>query len=139
MSFVHAIDIAQARLQTEEGFRPTLYKDTQGHQTLGFGFNVDAGISKGCASALLQAQLNEIDAALTGFSWYASADPVRQSVFLDIALNDGVHGLLKFPHLLAAAARGDWPAAAIECHVKEPELASRYAALAKLLLTGAST
>lgn len=134
-----AIDIAQTRLQTEEGFRPTLYLDSVGHKTLGFGFNVDAGISKGCASALLGAQLKEIDAALAGFSWYASADAVRQSVFLDIATNAGVHGLMGFPHLLAAAARGDWAAAAMECHVKEPELASRYAALAKLLLTGGST
>jgi len=134
-----AIDIATSRLAIEEGFRATVYLDTRAHRTIGFGFDIDAGISKSAAMALLEAQLKEIDATLTGFSWYTSADPVRQSVFLDIAMNAGVHGLMRFPHLLAAAARGDWAAAAMECHVKEPELASRYASLAKLLLTGGST
>lgn len=128
--------IALSRLMTEEGFRGLPYKDTQGHITLGYGFNADAGISKYAAGALLNAQLTEIDAALIGFPWYQSANDVRKSVFIDIAFNAGVHGLLGFPHMLSAAATGDWEVAATQCQVKEPELAARYAALAQLLLTG---
>ena len=131
-----AITEASGRLLTEEGFRSLPYKDTRGHTTLGYGFNVDAGISQYSAQVLLMAQLTELDTAMQKFAWYAVADDVRKSVFLDIAFNGGLHGLLNFPHMLAAAMRGDWETAAKECTVTEPELAGRYAMLAALLRTG---
>lgn len=131
-----AVDIALPRLKLEEGFRTLPYKDTQGHMTIGYGWNIDAGISKSAASALLTTQLTELDTALSGYPWYSPANDVRKSVFLDIAFNDGLHGLLGFPHMLSAAASGDWEVAAIQCQVKEPELAGRYAALAQLLRSG---
>lgn len=131
-----AIDIALPRLETEEGFRTLVYKDTRGHSTIGYGCNLDAGISKYAAGALLRAQITELDAAMAGFPWYINASDVRRSVFIDMAFNLGLHGLLGFPHMLSAAAQNDWATAAAECKVQEPELASRYAALAKLLLEG---
>jgi lysozyme len=131
-----AVDLALPRLKTEEGFRATKYTDTQGHLSIGYGFNIDAGISQGAAGALLGAQATERHQALMGFRWYANLDPVRQSVCLDIAFNSGTHGLLNFPHMIAALAKGDWATAAAECKVTNPELAGRYAALAQLLLTG---
>lgn len=133
---MNAVDLALPRLKTEEGFRATKYTDTRGHTTIGYGFDVDAGISQFAAAALLTAQATERHESLTSYSWYASLDPVRQSVCLDIAFNDGLHGLLNFPHLIAALSRQDWPSAATECRVTNPELATRYAALAQLLLTG---
>jgi lysozyme len=135
-STMSAITEALPRLQLEEGFRSLPYKDTQGHVTLGFGFNVDAGITRYAATALLNAQVTELDVTLAGFPWYQGANDVRKSVFLDIAFNSGLHGLLAFPLLLAAAARADWEGAAAQCKVKEPELAARYARLAELLRTG---
>lgn len=131
-----AIDLVLPRLETEEGFRTLIYKDTRGHSTIGYGFNLDAGISKYAAAELLRAQLTELEAVLTGYVWYQTANDVRKSVFLDIAFNSGLGGLLHFPHMLAAAVRGDWETAAKECQVTEPELAARYAVLAKLLREG---
>ena len=133
---MNAVDLALPRLQTEEGFRAIKYTDTQGHLTIGYGFNVDAGISQTAAGALLGAQAAERHQALMGLGWYAVLDPVRQSVCLDIAFNNGTHGLLNFPHMIAALAKGDWATAAAECKVTNPELAGRYAKLAQLLLTG---
>ena len=77
---MNAVDIVLPRLQAEEDFRATVYRDTQGHQTIGYGFNVDAGISKYAATALLAAQVSEIQSALIGYGWYASLDPVRQVI-----------------------------------------------------------
>jgi len=58
-------------------------------------------------------------------------------VFLDIAFNGGLHDLLGYPHMLAAAAKGDWTEAAAQCTEKDPKLdASRYAPLRALLLSG---
>lgn len=131
-----AVDIALPRLQTEEGFRASVYKDTQGHQSIGFGFDVDAGISRFAASALLVAQATETHQALLKFNWYADLNDARQSVCLDVAFNSGLHGLLAFPHMIAALSEKDWDSAANECKVTNPELASRYKVLAEILLTG---
>jgi lysozyme len=133
---MNAIDYALPRLKTEEGFRATKYPDTQGHLSIGYGFNIDAGISQYAAGALLTAQATERHEQLLGYAWYATLDPIRQSVCLDIAFNGGVHGLLNFPHMIAALAKGDWATAAAECKVTNPELAGRYQKLAQLLLTG---
>ena len=133
---MNAVDLVLPRLKTEEGFRATKYTDTEGHLTIGYGFNVDAGISPFAAGALLGAQAAERHQALMGFGWYASLDPVRQSVCLDIAFNGGLHSLLEFPHMIAALSRQDWASAAAECRVTNPELAGRYEKLAQLLLVG---
>jgi len=134
---VNAVDLALPRLKNEEGFRATKYTDTQGHTTIGYGFNIDAGITQYAAAALLNAQAAERHNALLAYSWYSGLDPVRQSVCLDIAFNGGLHGLLEFPHMIAALCRQDWASAAAECKVTNPELAGRYEKLAQLLLTGA--
>lgn len=133
---MNAVDLVLPRLKTEEGFRATKYTDTQGHLTIGYGFNVDAGISQFAAAALLSAQAQERHDELRAFPWYVALDPVRQSVCLDIAFNSGTHGLLNFPHMIAALSRQDWPSAAAECKVSNPELAGRYEKLAQLLLIG---
>ena len=130
------VDIALPRLQTEEGFRGAVYRDTEGHQTIGYGFNIDAGISRSAAAALLRAQVQELDSALNAYAWYSGLDAVRQSVCLDIAFNAGLGGLLKFPHMIAALENKDWQTAAEECRVTTPGLESRYANLAQILLTG---
>jgi lysozyme len=131
-----AITEAAARLQTEEGFRSLPYKDTRGNLTVGYGWNISAGLTKYAAAALLTAQVMELDATLVGYPWYKAASDIRKSVFIDIAFNDGLSGLLHFPLMLAAAARDDWEGAAAQCKVTNPELASRYAKLAELLRTG---
>jgi lysozyme len=131
-----AVDIALPRLRQEEGFRATLYIDTEGHKTIGYGLNIDAGISQRVAAAALEAQLEELQETLAKYPWYALLDPVRQSVLLDIAFNNGLSGLLHFPHMLAAISRQDWSTASTECHVENPELAGRYQKLAQLLLIG---
>ncbi len=133
---MNAVDLALPRLKTEEGFRARAYKDTNGFTTIGYGFNVDAGITPYAAAALLRAQAEELQQALIRYPWYAALDAPRQSVCLDIAVNEGLGGLLKFPHMIAALAKQDWPTAAQECQVQDPKLAGRYSALAQILLTG---
>lgn len=141
----NAVDIFAIRAISEEGIRLTPYDDAtgarvkapKGRLTWGIGFNLDEIGSAGLFSAMLRYLANVIHEDLLEHDWYRLSDPVRQSVFLDVAYNEGVTGLLRFPHMIAAASVGDWERAAAECHVADPRLdASRYAPLRKLLSAG---
>jgi lysozyme len=125
-------------LRTEEGFRARAYTDTTGHLTIGYGFNVESGISQRAAAALLQAQVEELQESLLQYPWYAAMDPVRQSVMLDLAFNDGLTGLLHFVDMITAIKRGNWVSARAELlnSIGAREAPKRYQALAQLLLTG---
>src|SRR5271166_1659524 len=105
-----AVDLAVARLQTNEGFRPLVYTDTTGHETIGYGFNISAGISQKAALALLQAQAQDIGSQLAGSSWAAGLDDVRMSVLIELAFNLGLGGLMKFSQMIAAIRAQDWQA-----------------------------
>jgi lysozyme len=133
---VSAVDLALPRVKLSEGFRAHIYRDTRDLETIGFGFQIAAGISERAAGALLREQMAERHDELVKLPWYAGLDEVRQGVCLDIAINSGTAGLLRFAKMIDALETGDWATAAAECTVTNPELAGRYAALAQLLLTG---
>jgi lysozyme len=134
---VNAIDLALPRVKLSEGFRAKVYFDTRRLETIGYGFQISAGISERCAAALLREQMAERHDELVKLPWYAGLNEVRQGVCLDIAINSGTTGLLRFERMINALEAHDWAGAAAECKVTNPELAGRYAALAQLLLTGA--
>lgn len=139
-----AVDVLKQRLTSAEGERLYPYDDAtgrrvlapKGHITWGRGFNLDACGSTGLFDVMETYFLTQLDGQLRAYAWYTGLDAVRQSVCLEIAYNGGLHGLLAFPHMLAALARQDWASAATECHVQNPELAERYDRLAQMLLTG---
>lgn len=133
-----AVDIAAPRVQSEEGYRAQKYLDTKGNETIGYGFNIGAGLSRFAAAALNLAQLAELHQQLLGYAWYAAASDNRQSVFLDVAFNDGLHGLLAFPSMIHFASIGDWVNASAQLLDSDAarELPGRYNPLAQLLLNG---
>jgi lysozyme len=138
---VSAIDLAVARLKVDEGFRASVYVDTRGHMSIGYGFNVDAGISEPAAAALLTAQASESMSILQSLPWYAPLNDVRASVLIELAFNLGITGLLGFTNMIAAIRAGNWRAAHDQLLDSDAarEMPARYRALAGMLLTGEST
>jgi len=136
---VSAIDLAIPRLQADEGFRAIKYTDTTGHETIGYGFNISAGISQSAALALLTAQATELAAQLQSFRAFQGLDDVRASVLIELAFNLGVNGLSGFSQMLNALASGDWQTAHDQLLESQAarQLPARYALLANLLLNGA--
>jgi hypothetical protein len=143
-----AIDVLGARLPREEGVQNVPYDDATGKPVVapvgnlswGYGFNLMQCGSTGLFNAMERFLLGDIDMQLQQYPWYQQAGDVRASVFLDIAYNAGLSGLVKgFPKMIAAATSGDWIEASAQCAVADPSLdASRYAPLRQLLLTGES-
>lgn len=106
-----AADLATSRCIVSEGFRAHAYHDSRGFLTIGYGFDIDAGISQYAASKLLQAQVSEAETACQSYVWYQAADPVRQSVLVELTFNMGLEKLLEFQHMLDACASKDWTSA----------------------------
>lgn len=134
-----ALDIAVAQLQVDEGFRAQKYVDTTGHTTIGYGFNVDSGISQNAALALLNAQAMDVKDDLALEQWYISLDPGRQSACIQLAFNLGIGGFLGFQHMIDALRSGNWQGAHDELLDSKAaqQLPARYSRLAACLLTGA--
>jgi len=133
------------RKPKEEGQKFLPYDDATGlsvkapvgNLSWGRGYNLMKCGSEGLFDVMDAFLVGALDHQLQSYSWYANAGDVRASVFLDISFNGGIHDLLGYPRMLAAAAAGNWKEAAAQCTEKDPKLdASRYAPLRQLLLTG---
>lgn len=140
------IDILLKRLPTEEGVKRFAYDDSTGKQvtckpngnlSIGIGHNLETGLSDDVIQYILRADLSAVANSITQYDWYRVCDPVRKSVLLDMAFNQGVSGLLHYSHMLSAILKRDWETAAAECAVSDPGLdASRYKPLRKLMFSG---
>lgn len=147
-----AIDLTATRLKPEERFMQYPYNDrtgkrvscitsdpaTTGNLSWLYGLNLETEGTPELGELVLHWKLGKLEASLQGFAWYSKCNDVRKSALLDMAFNEGVHGLLHFPHMLSAIATDDWATAKAECKVTDPRLAGRYAVLADLLFRGES-
>ncbi len=102
------------QLQNSEGFREQVYKCSEGKLTIGYGFNIEAGMSEYCANALLEAQIRERTHKLKGhFSFWSDLSEPRQAVLIAMSFQIGVEGLLKFKNTLGAIKDGDFKLASL--------------------------
>ncbi len=114
-------------LEAEEGFRPLLYDDATGnplkpgdtivgHPTAGIGLALDVeGLTREEARYLCENRVAIREAALDKrLPWWRRLSDARQLALVSMAYQMGVDGLLRFPKLLAALQREDWPGAAAE-------------------------
>jgi GH24 family phage-related lysozyme (muramidase) len=145
-----ASQITKARLLTEEGKKPKAYNDAtgavvtcqpHGNLSIGVGINLEVGLDNVEIEFLLQHRLDLTETVLLTHSWYAACDPVRASVYLDVAFNGGVEGFLHgYPECIKAAAAKDWTKSASELTVSDAHLdLVRYSPLRKILRTGTLT
>jgi lysozyme len=109
-------EMTSRMLKLHEGVRLKPYADTVGKMTIGVGRNLDdKGITLEEADYLLS---NDISAAwlslVSRVECFSRLDTVRQSVLLDMAVNLGTDGLLKFRKTLVLVAGGKYAEAAVE-------------------------
>lgn len=102
------------QLKRHEGFRSKPYKCTEGFTTIGYGFNVDAGISELLAELILKNQVYTIEYELGSFGWFDSINEARQDVVINMVFNIGKSGFMQFKKMIAAIEHGDFEEAATQ-------------------------
>lgn len=106
---------AAAYIRSYEGFSKLPYKCPTGHLTIGYGHNLENGISEKVALFILQEDLSRAERAVKdAFPWWWKLDDARQFVLVDMAFNMGQAGLKGFKKMLAAIESGDFDKAAEE-------------------------
>lgn len=130
------------QIQRDEGLRLTPYRCPTGHLTIGYGHNLEHGISPRLAELLLDEDLSTaMRGVIDRLDWAVELGPERFSVLVNMAFQMGVEGLLAFKAMLACAQAGDYAGAAREMRdsrwaKQTPERADR---LARQMETGAWT
>lgn len=105
-----------ASVKAHEGLSLSMYTDSTGHWTIGYGRNIqDDGISQAEANMLLKNDLNNAIAACQHlWPWFDGLDGPRQRVLVEMLFNMGQSRLLEFRNMLAAVQAGDYARAAAE-------------------------
>ena len=98
-----------------EGLRLKPYVCPAGHLTIGYGHNLQNGITQEIAEHLLRVDLSCAQMEVGGkLPWSSELDDVRQFVLVDMCFNMGLTKLLTFKKFLAALEKKDYPLAAKE-------------------------
>lgn len=109
------LDELTKSVKKHEGLSLLPYEDTEGFITIGFGTNIDAGISLEQAKALrdihIKTLIAELDKKLPD---YKNHNEARQNVIIEMAYNLGVPRLLKFRRTLAHLEAKEYSLAALE-------------------------
>lgn len=131
--------ILSEMIKREEGYRKDMYKCSMGFRTIGYGYNIDAGMSEEEAEVLLNHRLGKLtDALRVKYDWFHQLNEARQAVVVSMNYQLGEAGFSKFKKMIVALEVGDYKEAAAQ------SLNSRYATQtpnrakrqAKLLIDG---
>jgi lysozyme len=103
------------QLKRHEGFKSKPYLCTAGKTTIGFGLNLDAGISEGLAEVILERQVYGIKHKLVNsLSWFCGLNDARKDVVINMVFNVGYDGFMQFKKTIAYLSDGYFEAAATE-------------------------
>lgn len=111
MTTVHAL--VAALIKHHEVLRLTPSTET-GHVTIGYGRNLEAGISVDEAEYLFERPFRMAWADAAAFSWFAGLTSARQAVIVSMLYQLGLGGFKKFARMQIALMAGDYDQAALQ-------------------------
>lgn len=134
-----ADSIALELLKRHEGYRQKPYTCTAGKLTVGYGRNLeDRGVRREEAEMMLKNDINDAVLSLQAFPFWQRLGEVRRAVLIDMHVNMGNAGLLKFRKMFDALMRDDFGGAAAEMKnsIWAKQVPSRAAELIHMMKTG---
>ena len=105
------------RIKRHEGLCLKPYIDTTGHMTIGYGHNLEEGISERIAEEMLREDINKAYRNYWLFipqSVQMKLNKKREEVVVEMIFNMGIKKVLTFRKMLKALAEGDFDRAADE-------------------------
>ena len=108
-------------IKAREGLRLTPYKDTTGHLTIGYGRNLDRGISRDEAEYLYKNDRNAAINAASTLEYWDRLNSVRKLAVCDLVFNLGLAGWKGFKGANKALSEGDYIRAGEEIHWRDPD------------------
>jgi lysozyme len=110
------IDLLRDNLKVDEGYRTKAYKCSEGHLTIGVGWNLDVrGLPPEIIEQLLTLSIEDTKAGLNrSLTWWGALPETAQRGLCNLTFCVGVGGVLKFTKMLAALKSGDFEEAAVQ-------------------------
>lgn len=128
-----------ARIRKSEGLSYLPYKCPTGHLTIGYGHNLEHGISIEAAELLLRQDIEiAVRQVKNAFIWWPKLTEARFYVLVDMTFNMGISRLCGFKKMLSAVEAGDYQTAAKEMLASKwaVQVGRRAAELSKIMKKG---
>ena len=111
---LHMTDL-EREVASDEGFMPIPYRCTSGKLSIGYGTNIQDGITREEALLLMRHRLGKVIAALESrLPFWLKLTDERRRVMANMGFQLGDGGVVGFTRMLAPLARGAYEAAARE-------------------------
>ena len=103
-------------IKKNEGYISTVYKDSLGIDTIGYGFAIkDLELEEDLCHVILQRKLKRLEKEVsTRFKWFDKMPVSVQDIVLEMCYQMGVTGVSKFKKTIAYLERNEWKNASIE-------------------------
>ena len=104
------------QIKESEGFRPTVYKCTEGYDTIGYGFAIkDLVLGEDICDMILERKIAELKLRIQQkFPFYEDMPEVVQDVIVEMCYQMGVSGFSKFRKTIDHFMRKDFKSASSE-------------------------
>ena len=103
-------------IKKNEGYISTVYKDSLGIDTIGYGFAIkDLELEEDLCHVILQRKLKRLEKEVsTRFGWLKKMPPSVKDIVLEMCYQMGVTGVSKFKKTIAYLEKSEWKNASIE-------------------------
>lgn len=107
-------DIKRHEGEVKQHGRHVVYKDSVGIETIGWGRNLQTGISEGEAEMLLRTDIAMCIKQASHFNWFHALDGVRKEAIISMIFNLGIGRFKKFRKMIGWLSQGVYKKAAAE-------------------------
>lgn len=110
------LDRLLTSIKKHEGYRAKTYKDTEGYDTIGYGFAIkDLALQQDIAHHILERKVSELIVnCFDSFPWMAESPSKVQEVVIEMCYQMGIRGVSKFVKTLNHLKSGNYEEAAKE-------------------------
>jgi len=103
-------------IKSHEGYRDRVYRCTEGHDTIGYGFAIkDLRLDEDIASIILERKLADITIRCYEAFWWFRETPLKaQNVIIEMVYQLGLNGVARFKKTIEHIKKQRWSKAGEE-------------------------